>query len=264
MNKQSNADRFTGFAELYDTARPSVPMYPINIICRYLGKNPNTVIDLGCGTGLSTSIWQSVCDNIIGVEPSADMLSIANLKSNSKMKFISAFADDTGLPCESADVAVCSQSFHWMEPFSTLCEVNRLLKPGGIFATIDCDWPPVVNYRAEKAYMELYTRVKDIEKNVPDVRDTFIRYSKDKHLDNIKSSGYFSYCRELLFSNTERCTAQRLIDLILSQGSTQTVLKKCRHLIADELEKFKNVITQAFDGQETDIEFCYRMRIGIK
>ena len=37
------------------------------------------------------------------------------------------YAHATGLPDAFADVVVCSQSFHWMEPESTLQEIGRIL-----------------------------------------------------------------------------------------------------------------------------------------
>lgn len=259
-----NAGRFTGFADVYDEARPHMPLYPVQVICRYLGKNPETVVDLGCGTGLSTEVWQSVCENITGVEPSGDMLEIANKKANASMKFIRAFSDNTGLPNDFADVVICSQSFHWMEPCATLAEVNRILKKGGIFATVDCDWPPVTKWQAEKAYMKLYEKVKEIEALTPEIKETFVRYPKDKHLKNIAQSGYFGYSRELLFSNTEKCTKERFEKIILSQGSFQTVYKKRPELIENELEEFRKSLDGIFDNSEFEIEFCYRMRIGIK
>ena len=51
----SNAERFTGFAAIYDQARPHLPAFPREVIRRYLGHAPDTVVDLGCGTGLSTA-----------------------------------------------------------------------------------------------------------------------------------------------------------------------------------------------------------------
>lgn len=259
-----NADRFTGFADIYDEARPHMPLYPVQVICRYLGKSPNTVVDLGCGTGLSTQIWQNICSDITGVEPSADMLKVAKAKENSSIKFIQGFADNTGLPDSFADVVICSQSFHWMEPESTLAEVNRILKSGGVFATVDCDWPPVTKWQAKKEYMKLYKKVKDIEASVPEIKETFVRYPKDSHLANIKKSGYFSYSRELLFSNTELCTKERFEKIILSQGSFQTVFKKHPDLITEDLKMFRKNIDGIFWDSEFEIEFCYRMRIGIK
>lgn len=97
-NLQKNANRFTGFADTYDSARPAMPTYPVKIITKYLGKAPNTVIDLGCGTGLSTLAWQSSCKKVIGVEPSADMLSVAKKKETDSISFTQGFGDNTGFP----------------------------------------------------------------------------------------------------------------------------------------------------------------------
>ena len=88
---QKNADRFLGFADLYDHARPRVPKYPVNVICRYLGRNPQLVVDMGCGTGLSSEIWQEVSGEVIGIEPSDDMRRIAESKSTVKMHFKKVF-----------------------------------------------------------------------------------------------------------------------------------------------------------------------------
>ncbi len=76
-NIAKNAERFTGFADIYEKARPTVPQYPIAKICSYFAKRPNRVVDLGCGTGLSTIAWKDTASNIIGIEPSGDMISVA-------------------------------------------------------------------------------------------------------------------------------------------------------------------------------------------
>ena len=171
-NLQKSADRFTGFADVYDQARPAVPEYPVKVICEYLGRQPELVVDLGTGAGLSATIWKVHCSHAIGIEPSEDMLAAAKEKECAQLSFRRGFGNDTGLDPECADVVVCSQSFHWMEPESTLCEVDRILKPGGVFATIDCDWPPVTKWQAEQAYMSLYGKVKRLEKELPDVEKT--------------------------------------------------------------------------------------------
>lgn len=263
-DKQKNADRFTGFAEIYENARPKVPEYPVKVVCSYLGKSPETVVDMGCGTGLSTVVWEKVCENVIGIEPSGDMIKIARNKQSDKIRFIQAFSDNTGLEENNADAVICSQSFHWMEPVATLKEVNRILRKGGVFATIDCDWPPVTKWEAEKAYMTLYKKLKEIEKSSDAIKDSFVRYNKDKHLANIKESGYFRYAREILFTNTEQCSAERFINILLSQGSMQEVLKKSPQLVEKDIAEFKQHIKTLFGEQNFEIDFCYRMRIGIK
>jgi Methylase involved in ubiquinone/menaquinone biosynthesis len=143
-----NADRFLGFADVYDNARPKCPEKVKEILLKYLEKSPSVIVDLGCGTGLSTTIWSKVSNKVIGIEPSRDMIKLAREKASNlkNVNFISGFSDNTGLEDSSVDIITCSQSFHWMNPETTLNEASRILKKGGIFAVYDCDWPPVCNW----------------------------------------------------------------------------------------------------------------------
>lgn len=129
-NAEQNADRFIGFADVYDNARPSLPPHFMELIRLYLGHDIGNVVDLGCGTGLSTAAWEGNCTHVTGIEPSADMLAVAQKKASVAVSFRQGYSHDTGLPDGSADAVVCSQSFHWMEPVSTLREADRLLAPG--------------------------------------------------------------------------------------------------------------------------------------
>lgn len=264
QNDKLNATRFLGFAKLYECSRPSLPEQACRFILDYLRKKPTLIVDLGCGTGLSTHIWKDKCDRIIGIEPSEDMLSIAKEKQTDTVTFKQAYSDNTGLPDEIADIVICSQSFHWMNPVDTLTEVNRILKRDGIFATVDCDWPPVCHWQAEAAYSVLLNKVRMIEVENPSIQKTFQRWDKEKHLSNIKESGYFRYAREIVFSNQESCNAERFIGIALSQGGLQTILKNQPELIEKDILHFQNVIRHRLGNREFEITFCYRMRIGIK
>jgi len=265
-NRQLNADRFLGFANAYNEARPECPQYVIEIAEKYLGCRPDVVVDLGCGTGLSTFIWNGISNHTVGVEPSTDMIAYARktAASSTAIEFVQGFSNDTKLEKEYADIVTCSQSFHWMEPKSTLSEVNRILKPNGIFLTYDCDWPPVCNWKAELMYQQLFQSVNGIEATNPDIKDTFNRWDKNNHLSNIKNSGYFKFVREIVFTNRENCTAERFIAIALSQGGLQTILKKHPDIILPQLNKFETQIKDIFKEEEFKIDFCYRMRIGIK
>ncbi|MCD7796721.1 MAG: methyltransferase domain-containing protein [Clostridiales bacterium] len=176
-----NSNRFVGFAQLYENSRPSIPYYACNILPNYLEHKPEQIADLGCGTDLSTMAWIGKYNGIIGVDPNEEMLSIAKQKSD-KISFIKACSDNIPLPDNSTDIVICSQSFHWMNPTDTLTEVNRILKPNGIFATVDCDWPPVCNLEAELAYSQLLNKVRFVELENKDIYKTFQRWNKDKHL----------------------------------------------------------------------------------
>lgn len=261
---KKNVDRFNGFAELYDESRPAMPLYPVEIIRRYLGKPADTVVDLGCGTGLSALIWHGHCRRIIGVEPGDDMRAVAARRQRPELELVKAYAQATGLEAGCADAVVCSQSFHWMEPTATLREAARLLREGGVFAAVDCDWPPVSQWPIERAYDVLFAKVRVLEQEQPQLRDSFIRYPKDRHLANIRGSGAFRHTREIVFCNSESCTAERLISLARSQGGLQAILKRHPEWIEPELSAYESTVREVCGDRCFDIEFCYRMRIGVK
>uniref|UniRef100_UPI001C2FFD80 class I SAM-dependent methyltransferase n=1 Tax=Lysinibacillus sp. GbtcB16 TaxID=2824761 RepID=UPI001C2FFD80 len=72
-----------------------------------------------------------------------------------QLSFVKGYSHELDLAGDFADVITCSQSFHWMEPQSTLREFARVLRPGGVFAAYDCDWPPAFNWQVEEAFRKL-------------------------------------------------------------------------------------------------------------
>lgn len=266
MNAHKNAARFEGFADTYHSARPSCPAVVTDILMKYLGGAPETVVDIGCGTGLSTLIWADIAGRVIGVEPSDDMRAVAVAASGKyhNVEYIKAFSNDTGLETEMADIITCSQSFHWMEPVSTLSEVNRLLKPDGVFAAYDCDWPPVCSAEVELEYNRLFDKVREIEDTDASYKSAFVRFPKDKHLESIRRCGHFRYTRELVFMNAEPCSADRYIRIAVSQGGLQAILKREPERITALSQAFRVAVENDFGGGTKEILFCYRMRMGVK
>jgi len=259
-----NKNRFLGFVDVYDQARPGMPEYPIEIITKYLNKKADVVVDLGCGSGLSTIVWKNHCNAVIGIEPGDEMFLAASKKADSGISFKKAFAHETGLSGNCADVVICSQSFHWMNPELTLSEVNRILKTGGIFAAVDYDWPPVCKWEAEVAHKQLFYKVSCLEEEYVDLKDRFIRWDKNKHLSHIKDSGYFRHQREIVFANRELCDAKRFINMTLSQSGLQSIIQHKPYLIESALDEYVETIQCLFAGEVMEADFCYRMRLGIK
>ena len=73
MSLDANANRFSGFADLYDKVRPVPPAALADVITTYAGGRVALTVDLGCGTGLSTRWAAGWSTEVIGVEPSSDM-----------------------------------------------------------------------------------------------------------------------------------------------------------------------------------------------
>jgi ubiquinone/menaquinone biosynthesis C-methylase UbiE len=263
MGDFKNQHRFDNISDVYDLSRPKTPAFPVEICQKYLGHRPNLVVDMGCGTGLSTLSWCDYSDNIIGIDPNDDMLSVAEKYTSGNVHFIKAFSDNTGLEDLCADVVFCSQSFHWMEPFSTLQEVGRILAPNGIFMVMDYDWPPISNWEAEKSFQELYDLAKAIEKEYSS-GENVNRWDKARHMENVKNSGIFRYVREVFFHNTENATAERLYNMALSQSRVEFALAHSPDEFGKKLKEYKATLQRIFADSEFPITFCYRMVIAVK
>lgn len=273
MNKDntinSNVERFSGFADIYDKYRPEPPSTVIEILLNYLQKEPSTVVDLGCGTGLSTFIWGDYAKKVIGVEPNLDMINRAKEKLEKRTDVNNVFfqqgiSNNLKLESNSIDIVTCSQSFHWMEPASTLEEVARVLKVGGIFAAYDNDWPPSVDWVVENEYIKLLDKAFKIIDEMPQEEGKAKQWNKSEHLKRIKESNKFRYSKEIVFRNKEKSDADRYIGLALSQGALQTVLKKGITELDHDIEEFKQIVIERFDNKTLDLIISYRMRIGIK
>ena len=159
----SGYDR-AGFAEGYDRHRPRPPDVLLETLCRYARvERPALVVDLGCGTGLSTRAWSGRADRIVGVEPNPAML--ASAAEAPGVEYREAFAQATGLEDGVADIVTCSQSLHWMDPQPTFAEAARVLRPGGVFAAYDYDWPPVIDPEVDEAYDAYQWRRGEMRRN---------------------------------------------------------------------------------------------------
>jgi SAM-dependent methyltransferase len=205
-----------GFADRYDHYRPRPPRALLELLCRFARvERPELVVDLGCGTGLSTRAWSGLAGGVVGIEPNAAMLAAAEPAAG--VAYREAFAQRTGLPDDGADIVTCSQSFHWMEPEPTLAEAARILRGGGVFAAYDYDVPPAVDADVDVAFKSYLQRRRDARRR-RGIRQGADLWAKEKHLERIRESGRFRFCREVVLHSLEKGDAERVEGLARSLG----------------------------------------------
>jgi SAM-dependent methyltransferase len=259
--------RRSGFADArfpagYDAHRPSPPQALLDVLClEAQDERPGLVVDLGSGTGLSTRAWAERADEVVGVEPSEQMRSGAEAATTApNVRYVQGFGDQTGLPGVAADIVTCSQSFHWMEPDPTLAEVARILRPGGVFAAYDYDWPPVVHWEVEAAFDELLVRVGGSRKD----RLGKVTYQKEGHLERMQASGHFRFTREALVHSRETGNAERIVGMAFSLGPLTVLLEDGKTEEELGLTQLREVAARALGDSETNWFLCYRVRLGVK
>lgn len=129
------------FAQIYDDLTENVDYqarcdYIISLLNRHK-INGGTLIDLACGTGSMGVLMVQNGFNVIGIDSSCDMLSMADRKSNGKVLYIHAEMQNFAFP-EPADACMCN-----LDSINHLNDINEVkntfkcvfnaLKKDGIF-----------------------------------------------------------------------------------------------------------------------------------
>ena len=128
---------FDRWSEVYDRRGFQAATYrPVHdaVLARLGGTQPRLVVDLGCGTGqLTQRLARRFPDaDVVGVDYSSGMLDEAAIRVAHTAELVRADATELPFRSGSADIVVCTESFHWYpDQRRTLALLAQVLRPGG-------------------------------------------------------------------------------------------------------------------------------------
>jgi SAM-dependent methyltransferase len=263
---RDSSDIWTGKASSYDRARPTPPAALLDLLTQVIDlPHPALVVDLGSGTGLSTAIWGERTERVLGIEPNGDMRqkalhAIEHHPYATHIEYREGVAQQTGLPPACADIVTAAQAFHWMEPTATLAEITRILRPGGLFAAYDYDWPPAIHWELDRLALETGSRLVELvrERGLP---QNLKIWPKNKSLEPLRESGHFRFTREVLLHHIEQGDAARFLEMMQSNAFSSQFQFSEQEIGFDRL---KSAALQFIGSEPIPWFVSYRVRIGIK
>src|SRR5260221_639643 len=262
---QGNFERAGGVEPDDDHYRPGPPQDRGRLLAAYGGFAAlSLVVGLGSGTGLCERFWADKAEQGMGVDASADMRSEELAEGGpDNVNYRDGFAHATGLPDHCAEIVCCSQALHWMAPQPTFTEAVRLLKPGGVFASCDYDWPPLSgSWEADLAFEECLGRLDLLEQELGLARQ-LQRWDKSGHLARMRASGCFRDAREALLHHGDQGNAERLVGLLLSQGSTMNLLKSGQSEEQLGISELREIAERKLGALPVPWLWSARVRIGV-
>jgi len=276
MAKQEHVAMFSAargtFTNIYDNCRPAPPPAMKDILAQFLGlpqHQPHLVVDVGCGTGLSTRYWYGHCGTVVGIEPGKDMrqqaesqIKLLGLDTN-KIQILEGHSGKIDLPSDSADIMTYAQALHWMEPTVTFAEAGRVLREGGLFVCVDYDFRPTINGKAEMIYKEFSDRMSR-EGKERNLMEGIKNWEKHEHHQRMKDCKVFRYTHELYVHSVEEGDADRLIGFAFSNGHVERVLGS--GIPEEELgvPEFKAKVKESMGNAVYKWFWTFKILIGVK
>jgi ubiquinone/menaquinone biosynthesis C-methylase UbiE len=146
-NRNKDVDDFNRWSQTYDHSwiqpyADRVHKEMLDVVAMEIAT-PNTVLDVGCGTGRLLSKVQALYPSaqLFGVDPAEGMVAIARSQVPSATIHLTG-AESLPLADSSVDVVLSSISFHhWTNQLAALREISRVLRPGGCFCLADISIP---------------------------------------------------------------------------------------------------------------------------
>ena len=130
---------FGAVADVYERSRPG---YAPDALVWLSGRLPfGRVLDLGAGTGKLTRQLVPLAGRVIGVEPDEEMRAMLG-RVLPEVEALDGSAESIPLPDESVDAITAGQAAHWFKMDEALCEMHRVLRPGGGVALLWNEWDP--------------------------------------------------------------------------------------------------------------------------
>lgn len=203
----------------------NVPETILDFIFEDRAKTTERVLDLGCGTGISTRQVAPRVAEVVGCDPSSAMLARAKDTGGKNISYVIGSAKHIPEKDASFDGVTIFSAFHWFAHRATLDEIFRVIRPNG--------WLAIIN-RENSAKFEKRLRSvigKYVMKLPPSAKE---EYDPERLLLN----GSVSNLRTAKFTYEEASSRSEILAYVRSRSIWNYVPLEARSLAEISIQKW--------------------------
>jgi len=152
-------------SEGYDTLHMAEQLQKMTEIIAAMGadvpKKKDKLLDVGCGTGISTSVWACECT---GIDPSEKLVALAQKKyaGQENRKFLVGNAEELPFPDDTFDVVISITAIHnFTDAKKGILEMQRVGKDRFVFSVLrkaaqldEIEKYIIISFKVKKIVME--------------------------------------------------------------------------------------------------------------
>jgi trans-aconitate methyltransferase len=237
MKAPLNPERFDKAVDHYVAARLDYAPELIAWLVRDTGAGGKRVLDLGCGPGFIANAVAPHVSQVLGLDPSANMIDAARAAAAPNARFEIGSSEDLSAVTPPLQLVTIGRAFHWMDRAQTLGALDGLLAEGGAVALLNdrtVDVPMNRWWHAFNALMKSFAVLDDYNQH---------RASGDwvPH-EEVLAGSALSDLRSLSVYKTHAWSEEKLIRHALSRSGTTEAL------LGDRLPEFKAASRELLSG----------------
>lgn len=243
----------TSHAQAYALFRPQTPSLVAEKTLDFMKRKSlptssgvyDCMIDVGCGSGQSTSVFAPYFKKIIGIDPSKNQIEQA-IKNNvhSNITYEVGQAEDLG-SYNDVDLITSGQAVHWMDLSKFFQQCNQSLKPEGCLLIHGYDRPKLYPNFDHESNLDSIT-----EKLFAEFYSKCCFHPRRLHIDNRYSEIYELLksehkLRDDSVNNSVKCSLSDFVSYLKTWSGYHAYLEKAKS-ISNDSSHFENDILEQF------------------
>lgn len=219
MKAPLNPDRFDSAVDHYVAARLDYAPALIQWLVRDTRATGKRVLDLGCGPGFIANALAPHVSEVLGLDPSPNMIDAAHAAAAPNARFAVGSSEDLSAVEAPVQLVTIGRAFHWMNRAQALADLDPLIARGGAIALINdrpADIPMNQWWRAFNALTKSFAVLDDY--NQHRASDDWVPH------EEVLVGSAFADLRSISVYQTHDWTLDKLVRHTLSRSGTTEAL----------------------------------------